>query len=799
MTKPFMQPPSPAASDDFHLGGGRIAPAAGARVWTLPLNDGFDLCITGYGTGIFRLRVRPSGEPGENPLIRYGLVAKGLSPAGMEIATDMENTRLRLPGATLQVSNENGACELLGADGSRLLATCGFDDCVPRAKGYSWKARFSAGDRLYGLGDSTRERVEKSGHKTDIWVSNVTCYVPIPWVMSAGGWGVFINSSWRHTIDCASAAANELRVDCKGGPLDIFLIAGMGFRSLLEQFTTLTGRPCLLPKWAYGLTFVCNQQANAREMLDDCLAFRREGIPCDLVGLEPGWMSEHYDYTVDKKWHPERFFYPPWFGPERSDETFLGAAERLGFKVSLWLCCDYDVTWEEERQARLATRQAEIHEHAGATNNGHGTNGRFHADDFEKDEHFGHGPTYADKITKRDEAWYKHLEKFVAQGASAFKMDGALQVNEHPDRLYGNGMRDDEAHNLYPSLLNKQMALGFRAQTGRRAMIYSSGGYIGIQSFAATWAGDTGGGPKSLISMLNHAFSGHANVSCDMGVFTPAGIHFGFLQPWSQVCSWAYWRHPWLLGEKLGLMFKEYARLRYRLLPYIYTAAHEAARTGWPILRPLPLVHPDEPDADRCKQHYYFGDDLLVGAFTDEMWLPPGETWVNYWTGEVHSGGQWLVARPPEGRGGSLFVRAGAMLPQAPAQDYIGTKPALAVIWEIFPPGPGRKGRGHLVEDDGDSFEHESGVFATTRATCVQEATMLRVEIGPIQGRYAGMPETRSHSLRIHLSRRPQAVLVNGAETGFEFESGCCMIVCPLVASVECIAQRIEVRLAGGS
>ena len=140
-------------------------------------------------------------------------------------------------------------------------------------------------------------------------------------------------------------------------------------------------------------------------------------------------------------------------------------------------------------------------------------------------------------------------------------MDGARQVNEHPDRKWGNGMDDEEMHNLYPTLLNQQMHQGFKEHTGRRPMIYSSGGYTGLQQYAATWAGDTGGGPKPLVSMLNHGLSGHANVSCDMDVFTPMGIHFGFLQAWSQVCSWAYWRHPWLLGDKLLPIFKTYARL----------------------------------------------------------------------------------------------------------------------------------------------------------------------------------------------------------------------------------------------
>ncbi len=88
-----------------------------------------------------------------------------------------------------------------------------------------------------------------------------------------------------------------------------------------------------------------------------------------------------------------------------------------------------------------------------------------------------------DQLTRPEEPWFDHLKKFVDQGVSAFKMDGARQVNEHPDRKWGNGMDDEEMHNLYPTLLNQQMHQGFREHTGRRPMIYSSGGYTGLQQY----------------------------------------------------------------------------------------------------------------------------------------------------------------------------------------------------------------------------------------------------------------------------------------------------------------------------
>jgi alpha-glucosidase len=145
-------------------------------------------------------------------------------------------------------------------------------------------------------------------------------------------------------------------------------------------------------------------------------------------------------------------------------------------------------------------------------------------------------------------------------------------------------MTDEEMHNLYPVIYAKQMAQGFENHTRRRSMIYSAGGYAGVQQYVATWAGDTGGA-KPLASMLNLAFSGHSNHSCDMNVSDVEGIHFGFLQTWVQENNWDYWYQPWLLKEEHTAAFRQYDQLRYRLLPYLYSAAAEAALTGYPVSR----------------------------------------------------------------------------------------------------------------------------------------------------------------------------------------------------------------------
>ncbi len=726
----------------------------------IALSDGRIRRITPLSPTIFRVRLLSGPAAREPGLVRYSILTREWPQVAVTAKEAPGKVIVSTNEAAVEVSLDDGRILVRDAGGQTRIRECGPSVDAP-PDGFRGEFALEEGIRVYGMGDVTRERLQLRGHAYEIWVRNVASYVPVPMLLTTGGWGVFVNTTWRHRIDVGAGDPDRLVVEGKRGELDYIVFLGEDLPELLERYTDLTGKPHLLPLWGYGLTFVCNQQANAREMLDDCLNFRRAGIPCDLVGLEPGWMEKNYDYSTDKQWHPERFYLPHWAPRGKSAVTFLSAAERLGFKMSLWLCCNYDLSHEEERQAEGRERAGEPP----------ASEAQRHPDDFEQDQNFGHDPVRIDTVTKPHEAWFEHLKLFVDEGARAFKLDGALQVNEHPDRKWANGMDDEEMHNLYPVILNKQMSLGFREHTGKRSMIYSSGGYAGIQRFSATWAGDTGGGPKPLVSILNHGLSGHSNASCDMDVFTPEGIHFGFLLAWSQVCSWAYWRHPWLLGEELEGVFTFYARLRYRLLPYIYSMAHVAARTGLPIMRAMPLAFPDDPASDELQSQYMFGQWFLTSAFTDTIHLPAGE-WTDYWSGEHHTGPTDLEVSFPAGRGGPLFVRGGAIIPEWPEMQHVGQRPVDEITLDVYPHGDSSF---TLYEDDGESYAYLEGEVATTLIECVAGATTT-LSIHPREGEHAGMEQHRSYRIRVHLDE-PTSVRLNGtdvprSEGGWTWDSG---------------------------
>lgn len=566
-------------------------------------------------------------------------------------------------------------------------------------KGYHIRIPLEKKERLFGLGDATRESVMIRGTRADMTVENIASYGPMAVILSDSGWAMVLDCTYRSIIDCAKCDPDAVNIDTAGGNVSLFLFRADTLKELISLVTTVTGRPALLPKFAYGLTFVQNEDIDARDLLSDIRRLRDLDIPCDTMGLEPAWMEKHYDASINKKWNQKLFPIPSWY-PENSSEDFtmFYPMREMGMNLSLWLCNDYDLFYEEERQ---------ISEKSERENGDEKTKNS--SDAVIIDEHLS-SPIRLDRITDPDIPWFDHLKKFVDNGAAAFKLDAAYQVNSHPDRFWCRKYTDAEIHNLYPVVLVKQLYKGFAEHTGRRLLLYTAGAFLGTQQYAATWSGDTGGGQGTLVSMMNYAMCGHSNTACDIDPTDPRSIHYGFLTPWSQYFCWANWRYPWFLGPEKEEMIRFYSRLRSSLVPYLYTLAHNAYETGIPVLRPLPLVYEETDRFDGTTNAYMLGDKLYVGAFDMNLKLPEGR-WVDYFTGETVEGGRDITYEIPAGRGGALFVKEGSVLVTMKPQKYILEKQHDYII-SVY---PGADDSFTLYEDDGFTFDYQSGGCATTK------------------------------------------------------------------------------------
>ena len=598
----------------------------------------------------------------------------------------------------------------------------------------SFGAAFSIRDeeRFYGLGTGSSNRLQLRGYGYRLWTQYRGNFGfretrggweqtegPIPLLLSTGGWGVFVNTTWVHYYDLGRYEKDKAFFWGPGGQLDFYLLIGETPAKLIALYTEITGKPRLLPRFGYGLTYVGQITQNEHEVLNDARLLREKGIPCDIMGLEPQWMKKNYDSSHEKEWNPDKFYIPAWMGPNSKGGTFIGGLDRIGFKLSLWLVCRDDMTMEEERQ--VAIRE-------------------------------GRGKDFP----AEPDAWFNHLQKFVRNGARCFKMDPENLIQEHPDRKYYNGRCDLENHNLTQILYHKQMCLGYEQFTSQRAMTHYCASYAGVQHWGATTMGDNGGGHKALVWMLNYGMNGHMNTSCDMEPRGP-GVHFGFLQPWSQHNNWAYTTQPWFLGKQAEAIYRDYARLRYSLIPYIYSAAHVGHLTALPILRPMPLVYPDDLKLADCTTEYMLGDSLLVTAFSDKVYLPTGR-WIDYWTGTQYEGPREMPCVYPKNRAGGLFIKAGAIIPYWLDMDYVGEQPVELMKLHVYPEG---KSGYTLYEDDGDSLEYLKDAVAKTQVRCEAGPSQVMLTIDPRQGAYRGMAAKRGYEVWMHMVR-PKTVTATG-------------------------------------
>ena len=573
---------------------------------------------------------------------------------------------------------------------------------------------FDDSEDYIGFGDLTRERLYHRGHKANCQVSNVSSYIPVPFFMSTRGYGILVNSTHQVIFDMGSTDKKRFCWFDKSGNLDFYVWKGKDFKSLIALYTQLTGRPELPPKWSFGLWYICRTQANDAEVMNDARNFRNYNIPCDVIGLEPGWMDTLYDYTVDKNWSKERFPLAEYMF-KNTHHTFIKSLKQMGFKLELWLCNDYDLSFEEER--RIGNDPLDQQEEVPTF-----------CKEAEIDEHFNR-PMYLDKLTKPEEPWFKHLEKFVDWGADFFKQDGASQVCKHPDRVWrGNGMLDKEMHNLYPLLYSRQMNEGFANFTNRRPLVFTVSGWTGFQHYCGTWTGDTGGRIETLGAMLNTACVGHSWVTNDMEVAQAEGIHFGYLLPWSQINSWNYFRMPWLQGEHFLAMHQYYAQLRSQLIPYLYSQAYVSTQSGLPMLMPLTVEFQNDPACRDLLHEYLLGSDLLVTIYKHDIYLPEG-LWRDFWSGKEYEGQcriddfQW-----PAERGGGLFLRSGAIIPMGEIMQHTAAKPMEKLDLLIYP-GNAESSEALIYEDDGITFNYRNGDCSISKVSFVRSGNSCRISI----------------------------------------------------------------------
>ncbi|MFZ6689398.1 TIM-barrel domain-containing protein [Undibacterium sp. SXout11W] len=336
---------------------------------------------------------------------------------------------------------------------------------------------------------------------------------------------------------------------------------------------------------------------------------------------------------------------------------------------------------------------------------------------------------------------------------------------------------------------NMAAAQGILEHSDARPFVWTVMGWAGTQRYAVTWTGDQSGSWDyirwHIPTLIGSGLSGQAYATGDVD-----GIFGGSPETYTRDLQWktftpvlmgmsgwskAERKHPWWFDEPYRSINRDYLKLKMRLMPYMYTYAHEAALTGAPLVRGLMWDHAQDPHAndERYQNQFFLGKDFLIApvfrslaasrGWRKDIYLPQG-VWIDYWDGRVVKAGseglsidqQVTLERLP------VMVKAGAILPMYPVALYDGQVPKDVLTLDIYPYG---KSHFTLYEDDGETRQYQAGQFSTqTFEVDAPElvAGDVTIHIAPVQGQYAGMLTQRALQLQVHTRVQPDSVTFAG-------------------------------------
>jgi alpha-D-xyloside xylohydrolase len=609
--------------------------------------------------------VRPGRDDAARIELADGRIRLTTGPVTAEITLDPWGLRfLDLTGAEL-VAENRGEFDISGRLRTLPLGRSTVEGAVVA---YHESFTAAADEHFVGLGEKFTG-FDKRGQRAVMWNYDAfgsesdRSYKNIPFYLSSRGYGVLVDSGMATEFDMCQSTHTCVQIVVPDDLIDYYVIAGPAPAQILDRLDRLTGRPLLPPKWAFGTWissgFFVDTQTS---VLARARTIRERHIPCDVMHLDCYWqVAGHWS---DLRWDSENFPDPA---------AMLAELTSMGFRTSLWInsYVSHLSPWFKEAEDRgyfLRRRDSSTY----VADVWHGSQPPCGIVDFTNAE-----------ATQ----WFADLLRpLLAQGVAVFKTDFAEGVPV--DAVAANGMTGVELHNVYSLLFNDVVAAATR-ETAGHGMVWARSSFLGGQRHSAQWGGDTNCSYPAMGSTLrgglSHGLAGVPFWSHDAGGFTGTPTpdlyarwaQFGALSPLVRFHGTTS-RLPWDFPGFAERAAVDAVRLRYRLMPYLYSTAVQSARTGAPMMRALLVDNPEDPAAWLADLEYRLGPDLLVAPMTDPsgarpVYLPAGD-WVDWWTGEVLAGRQYVTVRQPLERI-PLFVRRGAVIPVVEPGDTVGDGP----------------------------------------------------------------------------------------------------------------------------
>jgi len=515
------------------------------------------------------------------------------------------------------------------------------------------------GEVIYGLGERF-DGVDKMGKTVGHWVfegsgnSSGRSYKPIPFFMSTQGYGVYINESRpiTHWIGTRETCTHQIGI--QQDFIDYYFFYGPELKHILDVYTQLTGRTSMVPKWSFGTWMSRWSYYSQEQVMQVARLLREMEIPCDVIHIDAGWFKE--DWACDWTFSSDRFPDP---------EGMFKELREMGFRVSLW---QIPYVLEQTHQYADAKRKGIL-----AKRNG----------PFVWLFMFTGSPI--DFSNPEGIDWYKaRLKSLLQMGASAIKADFGEQIEPHMAFQKYDGM---SMHNLYPLLYNRAAFEAVEETTGE-GIIWARSAYAGSQRYPVHWSGDNSANYANMLTSLraglSFGLSGFTFWSQDTGGFGGSASDELYIR-WSQLSIFQShirfhaplpkYNEPWNFSEDTQEIVKEILKLRYRLIPYLFSESKKAVSTGLPLLRHLILEFQEDPTVYSIEDQFLCGSHLLVAPIMTpdnqrKVYLPAG-LWYDFWTGEPLHGPVWLDIDYPLDII-PVYVRCGMILPFGPVVNHTG-------------------------------------------------------------------------------------------------------------------------------
>jgi alpha-D-xyloside xylohydrolase len=514
----------------------------------------------------------------------------------------------------------------------------------------------SVGETVYGLGERFTAFV-KNGQTVEIWnrdggTASEQAYKNIPFYVTNRGYGVFVNHPELVSFEIGSEKVSKTQFSVAGEQLEYFVIGGESLREVLQNYTSLTGKPALPPAWSFGLwlstSFTTNYDEATVTSFVDGMAQR--DLPLAVFHFDCFWMKE-YEWC-NFEWD-ERVFPDP--------EGMLNRLKAKGLHICVWI---------NPYIAQKSPLFDEGMEHGYLLKRPDGSVWQW--------DLWQYGMGMVDFTNPDACRWYKSkLAALMDMGVDSFKTDFGERIPT--DVVWHDGSDPQQMHNYYTHLYNKVVFELLEEKRGKgEAALFARSATAGGQQFPVHWGGDCEATYESMAETLRGGLSlglsGFGYWSHDIGGFEQSStpdlykrwVQFGLLSSHSRLHGSTSYRVPWLYDEEAVDVLRYFTKLKHRLMPYLFGQAVKSSTMGIPLMRAMVLEFGGDPTCDYLDRQYMLGDSLLVAPILNRdgeaaYYLPQG-TWTHLISGEQVRGGVWRKEKH-DYFSLPLFVRENSLVP----------------------------------------------------------------------------------------------------------------------------------------